>query len=782
MKLYYKVTGMSCSACSSKVEHCVSLLDNISDVSVNFLTGKMTVEINNETDSDKIKQIITSEVASAGYHAELLDSENTLFDTSFTKTETDSKGTFKELNKNLRKLILSIIILIILAYITMGQMLGLPVPYFASSSINPVSFSLIQMTLTICIIGLNKKYYINGFRNLFRLSPSMDTLISLGSTISFIYSLVISAIIIRLNNSGDYIAAAENAKNLFYESAAMIPVFISIGKYLEENARNKTSDSLKGLIKLKPEKAVKYNPDTHEEAEIPINEIIIGDILCVHQGEGIPCDGEIIYGNGGIDESMLTGESIPIDKKEGDKVFEATINKQGYFRMKAEKTGKETVFSQIIALVEDASGSKAPIQRLADRISMYFVPIVLIIAIITFVSWLIAGYDLSFAISMGVSVMVISCPCSLGLATPTAIMAGTGRGAEMKILIKSAEALETLHKCDTIFFDKTGTITTGELVVSDIINSEDIDRQSFIQFAAKFEGMSSHPISAAIASLSLQNNNHKEVQNLLADEIPLGFTEKTGMGLVLETGKFTYLAGNIKLLNDYSENGKISDVYEKCEEYGRLGKTTVIFARKDKTKASLKVLGFITVTDKIKPDAENAIKCLNDLRINTVMLTGDNQRVAENIASQSGIESFYSEMSPEQKLEKIKEAMENGHCVAMVGDGINDAPALLTADVGIAIGTGTDVAIDSADIVLLGNNLSTVTNAFRLSKATIKNIKQNLFWALFYNCISIPIAAGVFFPFFGIKLNPIIAAACMSLSSIFVVTNALRLRFFKKTI
>lgn len=776
MKQIFTVTGMACAACSARVEKTVSAIPCITEASVNLLTGKMTVIFDDRLDTSETDKLIITEVEKAGYHAVLNSSSETA-----VSQQTEASA----LSNDFRLLIVSVFCILVLAYITMGQMLGFPVPFFVSSSINPVSYALIQMMLALSIIALNRKYYINGFRNLFKRSPNMDTLISLGSSISFIYSLAMTVLIIRLYNSGDYITASEKSGGLFFESAGMIPVFISIGKYLEEKAKFRTADSLRSLIKLKPDNAIKFDESSGSEEKIPISKIQPGDILCVRAGEGIPCDGQIIFGEGSIDEAMLTGESIPVDKAVQDNVYEATINRQGYFRMKAEKTGEETVFSQIISLVEDVSGSKAPIQRLADKISLYFVPIVLILSAITFSCWLIAGKDISFAITMGVSVMVISCPCSLGLATPTAIMAATGRGAEMKILVKSAEALETLHKCDTVFLDKTGTITTGELAVTDVYTEDVAGQKEFLLLASKLEAMSSHPIAAAIASYP-EKNSIKTENTVLTDEIPFGFSERAGKGLIFETDKNIYLAGNQKLLKEYSNGQALNKtITEKYEEFGRQGKTSVIFAKIVKAsgaenKKDNEILGIIAVQDTIKHDAKETIGRLKRMNIKACMLTGDNSQVAEAIAEKAGITSYYSELTPEQKLEKIRELQSQGKRVAMAGDGINDAPALLTADVGIAIGSGTDVAIGSADIVILGNTLSPIASAYGLSKAAIRNIKQNLFWALFYNCLAIPVAAGVFYPFFGLKLNPMIAAACMSVSSLFVVTNAIRLRFFKK--
>lgn len=809
MKMYFMVSGMSCAACSARVQQAVEKLNIFSSVSVNLLTGRMITELSPETDlSDgELKAAVIGAVKKAGYIAEPLEAfEVTGQQMNKEKpVEGGLRGNRFFLqavgDRRVKRLILSVVLLVILAYSAMGQMIGLPVPSVISRIESPVIYTAFQAVLSLAIILINFKYYVNGFRNLFRLSPNMDSLIAVGSSISFVYSAVLSAGVVAEVLNGNGALASEIAGRLFYESAGMIPTFISIGKYLEERSREKTKSALTRLISLRPAKALRYIPPENNngvsgEVEINISEIMPGDILAVKNGEAVPCDGSIVFGNGSLNEAMLTGEGLPVEKKTGDSVFEATINVQGYFRMRAEKTGEDTLFAEIIRLVEEASSTKAPIERLTDRISRIFVPAVLGIAIIVFFIWLLSGADFSFAVSMGVSVMVISCPCSLGLATPTAVMAGTGRGAEMGILIKSAEGLQKLHKCDTVVLDKTGTLTAGELKVVETKAAEGIDRSMLVMLTGRIEQLSVHPIGRAVAgygekvgSIAIRSMEKKysdtactdtknrklfELYNLfdgflsdfIAEDIP-------GGGLSVKKDDDIILCGNLSLM-------KQNDVYigpelMEAAEINLSKGCTVFFAALNK-----RAIGIFAISDSLRPDAAEAVRQFEKLGMSVIMLTGDNERTAGEIADRTGISRYHASLSPADKEGMLRKLQEEGHRVIMVGDGINDAPALMRADAGIAIGSGTDIAIDSADVVITGDKLCAASAAIGLSRATMRNIKQNLFWAFFYNLLGIPVAAGALYPVFGIKLNPMLCAVCMSLSSLFVVSNALRLRYFNK--
>lgn len=703
MKQKFLVTGMSCAACSARVEKAVAPIS--SSVSVNLLAGTMVAEYECETDE------IIGAVKNAGYGCEpfkLKKSENT-----------------KEIKEMKKRVIVSLVFLVPLMYLSMAHMLGYTLPSILGEHMpNAIG----QLIFLIPILIINRKFFINGFSALVKLNPNMDSLVAVGSGASLIYSLV-------------SMFAFEN-HHLYFESAGMILALITVGKFLETLSKGKTKDAINALIDLVPEKSIILKNDA--ETEIESSLIQENDLVVVKPGMRIAVDGVIIEGAGSIDQSAVTGESVPVDVSVGDKVISGTVNKNGNFIFKATQVGEDSTLSRIIALVEDASSSKAPAQRLADKIAAIFVPVVIAIAIIAFAVWLIIGKGFEFAFSIGVSVLVISCPCALGLATPCAIMIGTGKGAENGILFKDAAALENLGKCNTIVFDKTGTITKGEMFVTDITDKQ------YLDIIYTLENISDHPLSVAICKFCKENG--AKLLKTESSEYLIG----KGITAVID-GK-TYKAGNEKLTG-FSDN-----------EYSYSGKTPIIFTCNDE------YLCTAAVADKIKDDAKETIESIN---ADTIMITGDNELTAYAITQQAGIKNFIASALPDDKEGKIRELIENGKIVAMVGDGINDSPALTRADVGIAIGAGSDIAIESADVVLVSDRLSDVSKAIRLSKKTLKNIRENLFWAFFYNCLGIPLAAGVFYGIFGWTLNPMIAAACMSLSSVTVVLNALRLRRFK---
>lgn len=703
MNQKFTVTGMSCAACSARVEKAVAPLSN--EVNVNLLAGTMTADYDCDT-----KEIITA-VKKAGYGCEV-----------FKLKKADSAHEIKEMKK---RVILSVIFLVFLMYFSMAHMLGYSLPWILGEHIpNAVA----QLIFLIPIMIVNYKFFTNGFKSLIKLNPDMDSLVAIGSGASFIYSMI-SLIFF-------------DERHLYFESAGMILALITVGKYLETISKGKTKDAINALIDLVPEKAIVLKDNV--ETEIESSMISKGDLVVVKPGMRIAVDGVIVKGSGSIDQSAVTGESVPADLTVNDKVISGTVNKNGTFIFKATAVGDESTLSRIIALVEEASSSKAPAQRLADKIASVFVPVVIVIAIIAFAVWLIIGKGFEFAFSIGVSVLVISCPCALGLATPCAIMIGTGKGAENGILFKDAAALENLGKCNTIVFDKTGTITQGEMFVTDVTDNADLN------IIYSIENISEHPLSAAIC------NYCKEKRARL---LPVESSEYIiGQGIVATINGKIYKAGNSKLTG-FTDN-----------EYSYSGKTAILFTCNDEYMCT------IAVADKIKEDAKKAIESIH---LDTIMITGDNEITAYAITQQVGIKNFIASAMPDDKEKKIKELIDSGKTVAMIGDGINDSPALTRADVGIAIGAGSDIAIESADVVLVSDKLTDVSKAIRLSKKTLKNIRENLFWAFFYNCLGIPLAAGVFYGIFGWTLNPMIAAACMSLSSVTVVCNALRLRHFK---
>ena len=755
MKEKFDVTGMTCSACSSRVEKCVSKLEGVKEVSVNLLTNSMQVEFN---DAVIQEQGIIDAVVHAGYGASVQGKK----ETSSGKQKTREEGTdpVKEHLEYMKKrTIWSFIFLIPLMYVSMGHMIGLPLPGFLHGTVNAVGFAMTQFLLCIPVIYINRAYYTKGFSTLFHGAPNMDTLIAVGSTASLVYGIFA---IYRMGYGlgvQDLDLVNRYLHDLYFESAVMILALINIGKYLEARSKGKTSEAINKLMDLAPKTA--FVERSGGVVEIPAEEIQIGDILQVKPGSSVPADGVVLEGTTSIDEAAITGESIPVQKMPGDQVIAATMNKAGFFRMKASKVGDDTTFSQIIHLVEDASASKAPIAKIADKIAGVFVPIVMTIALITAVVWILSGADFEFALSCAISVLVISCPCALGLATPVAIMVGTGKGAENGILIKSGEALEVTHNIQSVVLDKTGTITQGKPVVTDIYGVK-TDSTELLKIAAAMEKKSEHPLAEAVLAKAAE----EDISLPEASE----FSAVAGMGIeaVIEGKK--YYAGNLRLMKE--KNISCAGIEDYLETLTGEGKTPLLFA------AEKELLGVIGAADVVKPNSAQAIRELKKMGIQVIMLTGDNERTAKAIQRQLDIDTVIAEVLPQDKEREVAKLQESGRKVAMVGDGINDAPALARADVGIAIGAGTDVAIESADIVLMKNDLLDVVTAVGLSKAVIRNIKENLFWAFFYNVCGIPLAAGVFYTAFGLKLSPMFGAAAMSLSSLFVVSNALRLRFF----
>lgn len=751
MKEKFKVTGMTCSACSSRVEKTVSKLEGTDQVSVNLLTGTMQVSYDdNLIDDGKIIEAVEK----AGYGASL-DSGDAPSTTGKAEAEEASKAAFDEAKQMKHRLIWSVVLLVPLMYVSMGHMLtGKHMPD------QPLTMVLLQVVFLIPIVVLNKKYFLKGFPSLFRGSPNMDSLIAMGSAAAIIYGVFAIFRMTTGYETGNMDLVHRYAGDIYFESAAMILTLITVGKYLETRSKGKTSQAIEKLMNLAPKTATVERNGI--EVEIPAGELVTGDILVIRPGESIAADGEIISGTTSIDESAITGESIPVEKQPGDKAVSATINKTGFIKVRCEKVGDDTTISQIIRLVDEASASKAPIARMADKIAGIFVPVVIGIAIIAAVIWLIAGAGFEFALSIGISVLVISCPCALGLATPVAIMVGTGKGAENGILIKSGEALETAHSVDTVVMDKTGTITEGKPKVTDVLNF-DIDQNQLIEIASGLESGSEHPLAEAV----MEYAGVKGIRPAEAEHFEAVF----GRGIKASIDGKAYLAGNAALMGEAGID--TAAIQTTLNDLADQGKTPLIFAGADK------VIGVIAVADVEKASSREAIEAFADMKIDVVMLTGDNKRTAEALRKRLHIPKVIAEVLPSDKEKHIAALQAEGHKVAMIGDGINDAPALAKADVGIAIGAGTDVAIESADAVLMRNDLLDAVTAVRLSKSVIKNIKENLFWAFFYNTIGIPLAAGVLYPMFELKLSPMFGAAAMSLSSVCVVLNALRLKRFK---
>lgn len=814
----YEISGMTCASCAKTIEKAVSKLDGIYDATVNFASEKLTVKY----DEDRAKeQVIIEAVKKAGYKAKEqtdfreisipisgmtcascaktiektvnkvsgVDAVNVNFATETAvvkykpssvaiseinqaiikagykpleatgnkKTDDEKERREKEIKTLWRKFVIASVFAVPVLYIAMGHMLGLPLPQFIMGEENALNFALIQFILTLPVVIAGYKFYTVGFRNLFKGSPNMDSLIALGTGAALLYGIF--AIYKIITGSPEEIITY--SQDLYFETAGVIIALILLGKYLEAVAKGKTSEAIKKLIGLVPKTAIIIKDGI--EKEIPIEEVEVGDVILVKPGQKIPVDGEVIKGSTAVDEAMLTGESIPIEKKVGDAVIGASLNKTGSIQFRATKVGKDTALAQIIKLVEEAQGSKAPIAKLADVISGYFVPIVLVIAVLAGLLWFITGSSVVFSLTIFIAVLVIACPCALGLATPTAIMVGTGKGAEYGVLIKSGVALETAHKIKTIVFDKTGTITEGRPEVTDVVTVNNINEDDLLAVAATAEKGSEHPLGEAIVRgaeerrLSLKNLD--------------SFNAIPGHGIEVIINENKYLLGNKKLMIDRKID--ISSIKETSDKLAGEGKTPMYIA------SETDVMGIIAVADVVKESSAKAIEKLHELGIEVTMITGDNKRTAEAIAKQVGIDRVLAEVLPEDKANEVRKLQEEGKLVAMVGDGINDAPALAQAEVGIAIGSGTDVAMESADIVLMKSDLMDVVIALQLSKSTIRNIKQNLFWAFFYNSAGIPLAAGLLYAFGGPKLNPVFAAAAMSFSSVSVLLNALRLKKFK---
>ena len=753
-KQKFNITGMTCSACSAHVEKAVNRLEGMKTASVNLLANSMTAEFDEGVLSaeDIIQAVIQS-----GYGASL--PQGTGDKTAAPKED----GMAQELAGMKHRMVWSFVFLIPLFYISMGHMMGAPLPAFLVGHENAVAFGLTQLLLTLPIMYLNDKYYKVGFKTLWNRAPNMDSLIAVGSAAAVVYGVFAIYQMGWGLGHGDMELVAKYHMDLYFESAGMILTLITLGKFLETRSKGKTGEAISRLMDLAPKTAHVLRGGV--ETEIPVEEVQVGDRVVVRPGQSIPVDGVIVEGQSAVDESALTGESLPVDKGPGDKVAAASINKSGSFIFEASRVGEDTTLAQMIRLVEEASASKAPIAKLADKVSGIFVPVVMGIALIAAIAWLITGHSATQALTAGVAVLVISCPCALGLATPVAIMVGTGKGAENGILIKSAEALETLHTIDTVVLDKTGTLTQGRPVVTDIIPAPGNSEDGLLCTAFCLEGPSEHPLATAIVE-------EAERRNIPVTSVG-GFTAVHGRGVRASIGSNICFGGNRAMVEEAGiDPGPLAG---KADELAAEGKTPLYFG--DETDK--KLLGIIAVADTPKPSSKDAVAAFRELGLEVVMLTGDNRRTAEAIGRELGVTQVIAEVLPQDKERKVAALQEEGKKVAMVGDGINDAPALARAEVGLAIGAGTDVAIESADIVLMKSDLLDVAAAVELSRATIRNIKENLFWAFFYNSLGIPLAAGVFYYALHWQLNPMFAAAAMSLSSVTVVTNALRLRFFK---
>lgn len=740
MKIKFQITGMTCAACSARVEKVSAAVPGVEKAEVNLLKGTMVIEAANES----VTGPVITAVSQAGYGATT--------DSDKKKQADQAEDPLKEMAK---RIIGSAICLIVLMYFTMGHMLHLPLPNWYHGTENAVVAALLQLLLTLPVVYLNRTYYSRGLKALYHRSPNMDSLIAVGSLAALVYGVAALFRMAWAMGHGQWEIVALYSKNLYFESAAMILTLITLGKFLEARAKGKTGDAIRQLMDLSPKTAFVIRDGV--EVEIPVEEVHVGDRVVVRSGGSIPVDGTVLEGRAAVDQSALTGESVPVEKVPGDTVAAATVNREGYLVFRADKIGEDTSLAQIIRLVEDAGGSKAPIARMADKIAGIFVPVVMTISAIAFCIWMLAGQSLEFALSVGISVLVISCPCALGLATPVAIMVGTGRGARMGVLFKNAEALENLHKVDTVVLDKTGTLTTGVPSVTDIYPGA-VNEERLMQIACALEEKSEHPFAKAI----LTKNKGVHYPHCV------DFETLPGQGVTALVNGVRYYGGNGKLM------AQLGVGIPAFHDESLSGKTPLFFACEDKT-----YLGAIIVADALKADSVDAVKAMKKLGLRVVMLTGDNAMTASVIAENAGIDDVISDVLPADKAGVIQRIRGEGRHVLMVGDGINDAPALVTADVGMAIGSGTDIAIESADVVLMNHSLMGVAGAIELSRGTIRNIKQNLFWAFFYNSLGIPVAAGVLYPALGILLSPMLGAAAMSMSSVFVVTNALRLRMFR---
>ena len=754
MKQHFSVAGMTCSACSAHVERAVRRVEGVKDVTVSLLTNSMSVTYDETETTDRE---IMDAVIAAGYGAFLSTRGST------RKEEAPREDILKKsLDGMKRRLLWSFLFLIPLFYISMGHMLGAPLPSFLVGTENALSFALTQFLLTLPILYLNDTYYKVGFKTLLRGSPNMDSLIAVGSSAAMIYGLFAIYSIGYGLGHGDLALVERYHMDLYFESAGMILTLITFGKFLETRSKGKTGEAIARLMDLAPKTATVLRD--HLEVEVPVEDVRVGDKIVVRPGQSIPVDGVILEGASAVDESALTGESLPVDKSVGDKVAAASINRSGAFVFEAQRVGEDTTLAQMIRLVEEASASKAPIAKLADKVAAIFVPTVIVLALLSAVAWLVVTGSVTNALTAGIAVLVISCPCALGLATPVAIMVGTGKGAENGVLVKSAEALEHLRNVDTVVLDKTGTLTEGKPRVTNILPAPNLSENALLGLAACMEARSEHPLGVAIVEEAARRGLPRTAVE--------DFEAIHGRGVRATLGGHLCLAGNRAMMEEMDVEN-LSEWVARAEELAIHGKTPLYFAKDNE------MLGIIALADTLKKSSKDAIAAFRSLGLSVVMLTGDNRRTADAIGEQLGVSDVISEVLPQDKEHRIAELQMRGKCVAMVGDGINDAPALARADVGIAIGAGTDVAIESADIVLMKSDLMDAASAVELSRATIRNIKQNLFWAFFYNCLGIPLAAGVFYPLLQWQLNPMFAAAAMSLSSVTVVSNALRLRLFK---
>ena len=737
----FQVTGMTCAACSARVEKVSRKVPGVQEVEVNLLAGTMTVT----AEDDRVVAPVIEAVIQAGYGAHLQGEKNQ------KKEESSQESELKEMK---RRIICSGLCLLALMYFTMGHMIGLPVPHWYHGAENALVAALLQFFLTLPVVYLNRVYYFRGLKALWHRSPNMDSLIAVGSMAAMIYGVAALFVMGHAIGHGAWDVVERYRMNLYFESAAMILTLITLGKFLETRAKGKTGDAIRQLMDLSPKTATVRRDG--QEIIVPIENVTVGDVVVVRSGGRIPVDGTVLEGRASVDMSALTGESVPVEMVPGSKVTTASINLEGYLAFRADQVGENTTLSQVIRLVEQAGGSKAPIARLADKIAGIFVPVVMGIAAVTFAVWMLAGFGLEFSLNCAISVLVISCPCALGLATPVAIMVGTGRGANMGVLFKNAQALENLHRVDTVVLDKTGTLTTGKPAVTDVIPNG-ISMGQLLAVAASLESRSEHPFAKAILAVI------GDAQISACED----FETLPGMGVAGTIGGVRYYGGNRRLMES------IGLQVEEPVDLASQGKTPLYFGSKEQ------FLGVVAAADVLKNDSAAAVAAMKRLGLDLVMLTGDNEATAYAVAKSAGIDHVISDVLPGDKAGAVESLRKQGHRVLMVGDGINDAPALVTADVGMAIGAGTDIAMESSDVVLMNSSLSSVASAIELSKATIRNIRQNLFWAFFYNTLGIPVAAGLLFLPFGIQLSPMLGAAAMSMSSVFVVSNALRLRLFR---
>ncbi len=740
---HFEITGMSCAACSSRVEKAVGSLEGVQECTVNLLTNSMIVE------GRATREEITAAVKKAGYGVVEKPEDK--------KKTTGEDTTDKEVKKLRKRLVVSLVFLLVLMYFSMGHMMwNWPVPGFMEG--NHVMMGLLQMLLTIVIMVINQKFFINGYQSLFRGAPNMDTLVALGASAAFGYSLYSLFAMTTAVMNQDHQAVMRYMNEFYFESAAMILTLITLGKMLEARSKGKTTDALKSLMKLAPQTAVLIRDG--EEVTVPVETVQIGDVFAVRPGENIPVDGVVLEGSSAVNEAALTGESIPVDKEEGDQVSAATTNQSGYLKCRAKRVGEDTTLSQVIQMVSDAAATKAPIAKVADRVSGIFVPTVIGIAVMTFFAWVLTGHSFGFSLARAISVLVISCPCALGLATPVAIMVGNGVGARRGVLFKNAVSLEQAGKIQIMALDKTGTITMGQPQVTDIYTAEGVEKEQLLHLAASLEAGSEHPLARAV----MKKAKDKKINT----DAVTDFRVLPGNGVQAVWKEQTLLGGSLHFIR---KQMKVEpELAEVSDHMAEQGKTPLLFAKNNQ------VIGILGVEDTVKEDSKEAIEALKEMGITTVMLTGDNEKTARAIAEKVGVDHRVAGVLPDGKEQVIRQLKKQG-TVAMVGDGINDAPALVQADIGIAIGAGTDVAVDAADIVLMKSNLMSAVEAVRLSQSTLKNIHENLFWAFFYNVLGIPLAAGVFYPLFGILLNPMFGAAAMSLSSFCVVSNALRLNW-----